>query len=239
MELWWLCAATSAGSSTTQSKQLQLVPCSVCMVPCVVQYGTPFWTKIRSHGAILSPVDVPRSSIAVPRSSTYVPRSSIYVPRPPIAVTRPSIHFPRTLHVPRSQIAVTRPSIQPSTFLDPRSSTLDPTYLHPVLQTGFHCAFPLEQQLLDPTLLKNLDPRLRSSIIDPLCKQSAIPFALLRMRSLNDTRGRALMAAERRRGYRSSSSAAFNFLTSSAPSFRVIAVASALEASASGLLLDL
>ena len=33
-----------------------------------------------------------------------------------------------------------------------------------------------------------------------------IPFALLRMRSLNDTRGCALMAAERRRGYRSSSS---------------------------------
>ena len=97
-------------------------------MPCI--YGTPFWTKIRSHGAILSPVDLPRSS-------TYVPRS-------PIAVTRPSIHFPRTLHVPRSQIAVTRPSIEPSTFLDPRSSALDPTYLHPVLQIGFHCAFPLE-----------------------------------------------------------------------------------------------
>ena len=165
------------------------------VVSLALHYGTPFWTKIRSHGAILSPVDVPRSSIAVPRYSTYVPRSSIYVPRPPIAVSRPSIHFLRTLHVPRSQIAVTRPSIEPSTFLDPRSSALDPTYLHPVLQTGFHCAFPLEQQLLDPTLLKNLDPRLRSSIIDPLCKQSAIPFALLRMRSLNDTRGRALMAA--------------------------------------------
>ena len=180
-------------------------------------YGTPFWTNIRSHGAILSPVDVPRSSTYVPRSSTYVPRSSIYVPRSSIYVPRSSIY------VPRSPIATLDPfSSNPprSSISDRRYSTLDRT-LH-VPRSPFLCprsnistpcssnwfSLRISTRATTPRSYTPEKPRSAPPLLNhrPSVRDS---FALLRMRSLNDTRGRALMAAERRRGYRSSSSRGF------------------------------
>ena len=84
-------------------------------------YGTPFWTKIRSHGAILS---LPRSSIAVPRT-LHVPRSMFLDPRSPFL-------DPCSSNPPRSSI------------YDRRSSTLDGTLYVPrsIISTSvrsFHC----------------------------------------------------------------------------------------------------
>ena len=139
-------------------------------------YGTPFWTKIRSlhfYSAILeakmfaqrTSIPTPRSSIPTPRSSIPTPRSSITTPRSSIPTQRFSILITRSsafLDLHTAILGLLSPSIA---ILDPHTAIF---YLHTAI--------------LDPTPRSSITTP-RSSIPTP---RFSIPTAILRVpRSLH------------------------------------------------------